>query len=142
MGVILGEWVFPDRGAPALEAVIDGLKARTGLEIDCVHGDDGVLARTEIPLIKERLFGWDPQPDRISVHSFIPAHPYLWAQLNTVMTDLGGRIGDSPAAWRPDTSSPAFTRPWAELSGRQRLVLRLPTIGAWRPLDFLAEHDG
>ncbi len=141
MGVIYGEWVFPNGDAPSPDAVVDALGEQTGLVIERRREDDGSLARADLPMIKESLFGWDRQSDRISVHSFIPAHPYLWAQLNTVMTDLGGRISDAPHAWRPESPGDSLNRRWSELSKRQRFILRLPTIGAWRPLDFLAERD-
>ena len=141
MGVIHGEWVFPNGEVPSPDAVADALADRTGLVIERMRDDDGSLARVDLPMIKESLFGWDRRSDRLSLHSFIPAHPYLWSQLNSVMTALGGRISDAPHAWRPESRGDGFNRRWSELSKRQQFILRLPTIGAWRPLDFMAERD-
>jgi len=142
MGVVVGEWVFPDGEAPGLDAVADALQARTGLAVDRTHHADGQLEHVDFPVIRESLFDWQRQPDRVEVRGFIPPHPYLWTQLHAVMTGFGGRIGDSAIAWRPTSPAPAFERPWGELTRRQRFILRLPGIGASRPLDFLAERDG
>lgn len=142
MGCIRGEWIFPADDAPPLDAIIESLGDRTGLAIDVTRDDDGLLSMANVPVIKEILFDWDRQPNRIRVHSLLPGHPYIWAQLNNVMTGFGGQISDDRIAWRPASSMRAFDRPWTELSKRQRFVLRLPTIGASRPLDFLAEREG
>lgn len=141
MGVIVGEWVFPDRSAPGLDEIADALRARTGLTVDCTHNSDGQLDYLDMPLIKESLFEWQRQEDRIQVHSFVPAHPYLWLQLDAVMHGFGGRISDSTIAWRPETPTPALDRPWSELTRRQRFILRLPSVFAARPLDFLAQRE-
>lgn len=137
MGVVHGEWVFPHE-APAPDAVVEGLRLRTGLAITCTSDADGQLEHADIPVIRESLFDWEHGDGRVAVHSFGPAHPYLWAQLDAVMTDLGGQIGPSGNAWRPDSGNAALAQPWSALSKRQRFVLGLPTIGSWRPLDFLA----
>lgn len=142
MGVIFGEWRFPQGDAPSPNAIADALSARTGLAVDRSRDADGNLEAVDLPLFKESLFDWQVEADRIQVHSFIPAHPYLWAQLNNVMADFGGEISDAPHAWRPGSASDVLNRHWSELSKRQRFILRLPTIGSWRPLDFLAERDG
>lgn len=127
---------------PTPDAVADALAARTGLTVERSHDTDGNLESVKLPLIRESLFDWQIEADRIQVRSFIPAHPYLWARLNAVMTEAGGRIGDVPYAWHPDSDIVLLDRRWSELSRRQRFILRLPTIGAWRPLDFLAEREG
>lgn len=141
MGAVRGEWDFPHGRAPSPDSVIDALSARTGLEVTGTHDDDGNLIRADVPVINEILFAWDRQPDRILVFSLLPGHPYLWAQLSAVMEDAGGRLSDRVSAWRAELDTSALGRPWAELSGRQRFILRLPTIGAWRPLDFLAQRE-
>lgn len=142
MGVIHGEWTFDTLDAPSPENVVEALRDRSGLEISCTYGDDGSLGRVDMPQIRESLFGWTHAPDRLSVRSFIPAHPYLWTQLQAVMTELGGRISETTYAWRPETHDSRLDRPWLELSRRQRFVLAMPTIGAWRPFDFLAQRQG
>ena len=142
MGVIHGEWVFDASGAPSPESVVDALRGRSGLAISCTYGDDGSMGRVDMPQIRESLFGWTHDSDRLSVRSFIPAHPYLWTQLHAVMAELGGRVSETPYAWRPDADDGKLDRPWLELSRRQRFVLGMPTIGAWRPFDFLAQRQG
>ena len=142
MGVIHGEWTFDPSAAPSPESVVKALRDRSGLAISCAYGDDGSLGRVEIPQIRESLFGWTHAPGRLSVRSFIPAHPYLWTQLNAVMTEMGGRISETPYAWKPEPGDSLLDRPWQELSSRQRFVLGMPTIGAWRPFDFLAQRQG
>lgn len=140
MGSIRGEWVFSDGMAPSLESVIEAMSAQMGLEVTATRDDDGNLVRADVPVINEILFAWDRQPDRILVFSLLPGHPYLWAQLNAVMEGAGGRLSDRVSAWRRELDTSALERPWAKLSGRQRFILRLPTIGPWRPLDFLAQR--
>lgn len=139
--MLTGTWFFPDRQIPDLDAVIAALSARMGLAVECIHDDDGALLRADVPMIKEILFFWDPQPDRIEVHSPVPGHPFLWVHLNAVMEDFGGRISDTASPWRSELDKSALDRPWAELSKRQRFILRLPTIGRWRPLDRLATRE-
>ena len=122
--------------------MVEKLRARTGLTIDCTHDDAGRLESADIAVIKESLFDWEPHANRIAVRGFIPPHPYLWPHLNTAMTDLGGRLSDAGNAWRPEPDSERLNRRWSELSVRQRFVLSLPTIGSWRPLDFLPQRSG
>lgn len=132
---------FPHGQVPSPDSVIEALSARTGLAIKGTHDDDGILVRADVPVINEILFAWDFQPDRIRVFSLLPGHPYVWTQLNAVMEDAGGQLSDNVSPWRPDAEKLDLGRPWAELTGRQRFILRIPTIGLWRPLDFLAEPD-
>lgn len=136
MGAIRGEWLFPDSAAPSMEEVAQALQKRTGLEVLCCNDADGVLF--ELPLLRESLFDWEHHADRIVLHSFIPAHPYLWPQLDKVMRSFGARTTKDPIAWKPDQPNPNLDKAWSELSTRQRMVLRLRPIGAWRPLDWLA----
>lgn len=141
MGVIFGEWVFPDGNVPDPDAVANALADRTGLAVECTRDAEGNLETADIPLIKESLFDWQVQTDRIQVRSFIPAHPYLWAHLDAAIRQLGGQTSDNTVAWRPTSPASSIERPWTELTRRQRFILRLPTIGAWRPLDFLAARE-
>ena len=55
---------------------------------------------------------------------------------------FGGRIGDTASPWRSELDKCTLDRPWSSLIKRQRFFLRLPTIGRWRPLDFLAAREG
>lgn len=135
MGLIVGTWVFPAAGAPGIAAVAETLARGTGLEVRQEGaGDDIALV---VPALRERLFDWRTDGACITVHGFIPAHPYLWESLDAAMTALGGRIGEEAHLWRPDPAHAALRRPWSELTPAQRALLRVPTIGAWRPLDRL-----
>ena len=141
MGIIYGEWCFPTDETPALDAVIDALRRRSGLAVNCTYDDDGTLLCADLPLIRESLILWNRESGRITLHSFIPAHPFLWVQVNAAMTELGGHIGEQAHAWRPETDNPVLERHWSELTWRQRFLLRIPTVGAWRPLDSLLDRE-
>lgn len=141
-GMLTGAWYFPDRQIPDLDAVIEALSTRMELAVKCIHDDGGALLRADVPMIREILLFWDPRPDRIEVHCPVPGHLFLWVQLNAVMEDFGGRIGETVSPWRSELDKGGLDRPWTELTKRQRFILRLPTIGRWRPLDFLALRDG
>lgn len=139
--MLTGIWFFADRPIPDLDAVMETLGRRMGLAVESTHDDDGALLRADVPMIRELLMFWDPRPDRIEVHCPMPGHPFLWVHLNAVMEDFGGRIADTASPWRSELDKRPLDRPWAELTRHQRFILRLPTIGRWRPLDFLAVRD-
>ena len=141
MGAIRAEWVFPEAQAPELDAVVEALSKEMGLQVKATHDDNGALIRTDIPVINEVLFAWERQENRIRLFSPLPGHPYVWARLNAVMEDSGGRIIDGLSPWRPELNKRALDRPWSELTKRQRFLLRLPAIAAWRPFDFLAVRE-
>lgn len=134
-------WFFSGGPIPDLDAVMDALSSRMGLAVERIHGDDGALLRADVPMIRELLMFWDPQPDRIEVHCPMPGHPYLWVHLNAVMEEFGGRIGGTVSPWRSELDKSALDRPWSALTKRQRFILRLPTIGRWRPFDSLAVRE-
>lgn len=119
-----------------MEDVAEAFRMRTGLKVLCRTDADADLF--ELPLLKESLFGWEHYADRIVLHSFVPAHPYLWTQLDKVMRSFGASTTTDPTAWKADPPSPGLDKAWSELSATQRLILRLRPIGPWRPLDWLA----
>jgi hypothetical protein len=43
------------------------------------------------PTIGQELFGWVFDDRTVTVHGFISQHPYLWENLDAVMTAAGGR---------------------------------------------------
>jgi hypothetical protein len=134
MGVTIGEWSFVT-AAPAIGTIAEALARATGLEVRQEGERDDVALL--LPTLGERLFDWRCEGTSVTVHGFIPAHPYLWEALDTVMTSLGGRIGDEAHLWQPDPAHAGLRRPWGELTAAQRAILRVPTVGAWRPLDRL-----
>jgi hypothetical protein len=135
MGLVVGEWRFPPGTTPGVPAIAEALARATGLEIRREGpGEDGAL---RVPTLRERLFDWRIDDAAVTVHGFVPPHPYLWEMLDLVMSSLGGRIGEAVHLWRPDPAHAALRRPWQALTPAERVILRLPTLGAWRPLDRL-----
>ena len=114
MGLIRGEWIFTTSTPPGLKEIAEALVARTGLEVRC--DSDADPCWLDIPLLKQRLFDLDHFPDRVVVHSFIPAHPYLWAQLGKVMIGFGATASSDPCAREPDSQSAGLDQPWAKLT--------------------------
>jgi hypothetical protein len=140
MGLIYGEWIFAAGTVPAPAAVASALAEATGLEVRLLPSDaapDEAIS-VELPQLGEKLVKWRREGDRLAVHGFVPAHPYLWENLDTVMVGLGGACGPAEHGWRPQPDHAGLRRPWAGLTPAQRVLMQLPTLGAWRPLDSLA----
>lgn len=133
MGLVVGEWRFPPASAPGVAAIAAALADRTGLEVRQEGTGDGVAL--VVPMLRERLFDWRSDGAAVTVHGFVPPHPYLWEMLDAVMASFGGRIGETEHLWRPDPARATLRRPWHALTAADRLILRAPTVGAWRPLD-------
>jgi hypothetical protein len=137
MGLIYGEWRFPGATPPAPAAIARALGEATGLDVRLeTQGADAAVVIV-VPLLGQRLFKWRIDGDLLAVHGFVPAHPYLWENLDAVLRGLGGVPGPEEHAWRPDARHAGLRRPWQALGAAPRLLLRLPTIGAWRPQDGL-----
>lgn len=138
MGLIYGEWAFAARPVPGPDAVARLLAEATGLEVRCdPPGAADAAANVTLPELGQRLFKWRIGADLLGVHGFVPAHPYLWENLDLVLGRMGGAPGPAEHAWRPDPRRAGLRRPWAALGATERALLRLPTLGAWRPLDAL-----
>ena len=136
MGLVVGDWVFPTGEAPDLRTIATGLRASTGL---VVAESTGAPTTLSIPKVRERLFDWRIEHGRVAVHGFGPAHPYIWENLDAVLRAMGGDVSDTLTAWRPNPDLAELRRPWLSLTRRQRTLLKIPTMGALRPLDrFLA----
>jgi hypothetical protein len=114
--------------------VVDALRAQTGLAITVRPAGDACI---DVPLLRESLFDWTFEPHAVAVFSFVPAHPYLWENLDAAMLQLGGRNVLQPPHWQPDPRHASLRKPWTELGALQRWTLRLPTVAASRPLDRL-----
>ena len=137
MGLVVGDWVFPTGEAPDLPTIAAGLRVGTGLVV-AAEGT-GASTTLSIPKVGERLFDWGIEHGRVAVHGFGPAHPYIWENLDAVLGAMGGHVSDIPPTWRPNPALAELRRPWLSLTRRQRTLLKLPTMGALRPLDrFLA----
>lgn len=137
MGLVRGEWLFHAAPAPGIGEIAAALEERIGLAVS--WGDRAEEDFLEVPLLRQRLFEWEVHADRIIVHGFIPAHPYLWTQFDNVMTGLGATRSNDPIAWQPDASSSFLSGSWSSLTTVQRLVLRVPAVVGWRPFDKLID---
>ena len=135
MALVFGEWEFAVDTAPALPAIAERL--RTGMQLAVVESGRGPDGRLDVPKLGEALFDWRFAGNRIAVHGFAPPHPYLWEHLDAALNGLGGRPVRLAHGWQPNATYASLRRPWAQLSNRQRALLRLPTVGASRPLDRL-----
>jgi hypothetical protein len=130
---VVGAWRFLPGSAPEVAVIAEALARHTGLEVRQEGTGDGVAL--VVPTLRERLFDWRSDGAVVTVHGFVPPHPYLWEMLDAVMASFGGHIGAAEHLWRRDPAHAALRRPWHMLTAAERLILRVPTVGAWRPLD-------
>lgn len=139
MGIIVGSWfhvgtVRPPHGddQSRLNTIARHLRAATGLQIE--ETPAGAL---RFPMLHEELFDWVFGEDAVTVHSFLPAHPYLWENLDAVMTAMGGVRDTETPLWRPNPAHEWLRTRWQALSRRDRRVLSIPSVLAARPFDRL-----
>jgi hypothetical protein len=163
VGVVVGIWYFgeaprdlPGDELSAIATIGRRLEAATGLRVDqdlCIPAirealfgwafyDRGVPVKEWRMTVEEweesMGFDWGADDHAVEVLSFIPAHPYLWENLDAVMTAAGGR--NSPAhgfAWRPNPAHARLRTRWENLSRRDRFLLAMPTSLVGRPFDRL-----
>jgi len=136
MGLVVGRWQFENREqVPSTEALATALAAATRLHVTFQLEHDARHDRIEIPLLGESLFDIESAEGEMTFYSHIPAHPYLWENLDRVLVALGGQRRSDATCWRPDDRFRQVRRPWDELSAPQRWLLRFPTVGASRLLD-------
>lgn len=133
MGVTVGAWDFAAAPVPDIATIAAALARATALEVRQEGTGDGAVL--VVPTLRERLFDWRSDGAAVTLHGFVPPHPYLWEMLDAVMASFGGRIGEAEHLWRPDPARAALRQPWHALTAAERLILRAPTVGAWRPLD-------
>jgi hypothetical protein len=163
MGVIVGTWHFdkargdlPDGALSAIAAMGRRLQTATGLRVELQPGgrtlriptlreelfswgfyDRGVSVEDLTAQELEELFDWAAGDHAATVHSFIPAHPYLWENLDAVMTAAGGRRANLAVGWQPNPAHARLRTRWDNLSPRDRFLLAMPSLWAARPLDRL-----
>jgi hypothetical protein len=138
VGVVRGRWAFAGRAAPPSSATIaTELATATGLAVVNHDAREERDERIDVATINEALFDMerDTAAATLTLSSFIPAHPYLWENLDRVLTGLGGCIDSGGSLWRPSPRLRDLRRPWDSLTPRQRFLLRVPTIGGSRWLD-------
>lgn len=131
MGLTFGQWRLEVPGPLPLASIEQGLRLATGLAIEPPPRGGGL----RFPLLREELFDWALDDARVSVFGFAPPHPYVWENLDAVMTALGGRPTDDATAWRPSPNRAGLRTRWSALSRRDRWLLALPSILVARPLD-------
>jgi hypothetical protein len=141
VGIIVGRWHFDDAHwiLPEDElSIIAGfagqLQAATGLRVEHI---DTVLW---IPELRQELCGWWFDNRTVTVRSLIPAHPYLWENLDMVMTAAGGRRDTAANVWRPDPAHAPLRTRWDALCPRDRFLLALPSVWGARPFDWLVSQ--
>jgi hypothetical protein len=90
MGLVVGRWQFENRdGVPSTEALATALAAATKLQV--THQlEDTQHERIDIPLLGESLFDIERAEGEMTLYSYVPAHPYLWENLDRVLVELGG----------------------------------------------------
>ena len=139
MGLVIGKWQFENRGrVPSTEALASALADATKLQV--AHQLEGGTRheRIDVPILGASLFDIERAEGELTFHSYIPAHPYLWENLDRVLVALGGQRRSDETCWRPDDRFRHLRMPWDELSAKQKWLLRLPAIGASRLLDRFA----
>lgn len=134
MGVIVGEWLIDKNHALEIIDIVKGLESKTGLTVNYTVSSEKT-GELLVPLLHERLFGWEIGPDKISMYSVMPENPYVWTHLHDFFKEQGGRISDNPIAWRPAKDAASLQRPWSQLSKLEQFVLRHGLLGPWRPFD-------
>ena len=136
MGVVGAKWSFAGNSAPPAIATLAGELAKvTGLNVTWRDASEQFTARIDVATIDQSLLLIDREADSLMLHGFVPAHPYLWENVDRVLTQLGGVREVGEIFWQPEERFHHLRRAWAELSRRQQFLLSLPTVGAWRWLD-------
>lgn len=133
MGLVVGSWFMrqPESIRPAV--VAERLRAATGLHVEVRPTDDTL----RIPALREELFDWTLADGVVTVHGFMPAHPYLWENLDTVMGEVGGQRSTAGHVWRPNPAHARLRAHWSALSTKDRFILSTRSIFGVRPLDRL-----
>ena len=151
MGVISGTWHFDETqgGLPgdqlsAVATIGRRLEAATGLRVELIRW--GVEERLEdhtlrIPALREELLHWVFNDRTITVHGFIPEHPYLWENLDAVMMAAGGRRDTTVLGWRPNPAHARLRVRWDTLPSHDRFLLRMPSLLGMRPFDRLLSQS-
>lgn len=133
MSLVVGSWFMRQPESMPLAVVAERLRAATGLAIDA-RPAQGAL---RIPTLREELFDWTSADGMVAVHGFMPAHPYLWENLDAVMGAAGGQRSTANHVWRPNPAHARLRAPWSALSSMDRFILSSRSIFGARPLDRL-----
>lgn len=135
MGLVVGKWHFePGLPMPKVEAIADTLALVMGIDVLCIDSEEETRY-IDIPVIGESLFDVEYGENDITLYTHMPAHPYLWENLDCAMSELGGKLVAGETYWQPQQRFNHLRRSWSQLSILQKLLLKMPAFGASRMLD-------
>jgi hypothetical protein len=135
LGLVIGKWCFePGFPMPKVKAMAYTLSMLMGIDVLCIDPGDKTQY-IDIPMIGQSLCDVEYSESDITIYTHIPAHPYLWENLDCAMSELGGRLVAGETYWQPQQRFHHLRRPWSQLSILQQLLLKIPAIGASRVLD-------
>jgi hypothetical protein len=148
VGVIVGTWYFsetqgdlPGDKSSAIATIGHRLQAVTGLQVERPCGTNTLhiptLGRLTFLTAGEELFDWVFNDRAVTAHSFIPAHPYLWENLDAVMTAAGGRRNTDACVWQSNPAHARLRTRRDTLSPRDRFLLAMPSLLGARAFDRL-----
>jgi hypothetical protein len=145
VGIVVGSWHFdaaetglPGNELTAIAALGSRLQEATGLRVEL--RDAGRTLR--IPTLREELFDFQYLGSAVTVHGFAPVHPYLWENLDGVMTAAGARVDTADHVWKPDPGRVGLRARWEALSPRDRFLLAMPSLLGARPFDPWLSRNG
>jgi hypothetical protein len=124
--MVVGNWDFQHRTPPDFGAIASGLREATGLEVRFTQGG----ARLELLPLHVGIYEPYIQECLSSIRGFEPPHPYLWENLDRVLTGFGGVCQtDDPIYWQPKPEDATLRTRWENLPGWDRRLLSLPPFG-------------
>jgi hypothetical protein len=141
VGVEIGIWHFgetqgdlPRDVLSAIAAMARRLEAATGLPVE--QRNEGRTLRVPAlreewmndPALRDEPFDCACTDRTITVLGFVPAHPYLWENLDAAMTAAGGRRNAVSFGGRPNPAHARLRRHWDTLSSRDRFLLAMPSL--------------
>lgn len=135
MGLVVGKWHFePGLPMPKVEAIADTLAILMGIDVLCIDSEEETRY-IDIPVIGESLCDVEYSESDIAIYTHMPAHPYLWENLDCAMSELGGKLVAGETYWQPQKRFHHLRRSWPQLSILQKLLLKVPALGASRVFD-------
>jgi hypothetical protein len=71
----------------------------------------------------------------ITIYGYMPAHPYLWENLDCVLSNVGGKCVRGEIYWQPQVQFHHLRKPWPTLTPLQKFFLKMPPLGVSRIFD-------
>jgi hypothetical protein len=119
---------------PEVKVIADTLATAMDIEVLCIDSEEG-SPFIDIPVIGESLCDVEYSESDITIYTHMPAHPYLWENLDRTMSELGGNLVAGETYWRPRQRFHHLRMPWPQLTILQKFILKMPALGASRVLD-------